>query len=135
MRGEMIRALLLLLRARARAPAAARTYRRGDSPQEDVQRPREALHAEEVVAVGRDGDVVEDTVDGRGRRRRPAVRDGAGPARLLGGALGEDLVELDAELEAELVELLVRVDVAQARKEVVALHGDGRHLLLLSVDG
>ena len=57
-------------------------------------------------------------------------RAGRGPTHLLLRdhlALGGHVVELDAELEAEELELLLGVGPAQPGEQVIARHSDGRH--------
>ena len=93
-------------------------------PAEHVQGAGDALHAEKIVAVGGDVDLVDLLV-----LRVVAIR--AGRAALaqelvLDLLLGGDLVELDAELEAQLVELLLGVLLAEATHELIAVEIDGR---------
>ena len=88
---------------------------------EDVQRLGDALQTEQVVAVGGDVDLVDDVVGGIVRVHR--VRAEELGAHLL---LRRHLVELDPELEAQLVELLLGVGLAERGEELIAVQVDGR---------
>ncbi|EJK64431.1 hypothetical protein THAOC_14832, partial [Thalassiosira oceanica] len=97
--------------------------RRVHVAQEDLQRAGYPLDAQEVVPVRRDVDLVNHLVGQRGDlilRQLHRLRLG----RLL--PLGGHLVELHAELEAQLVELVVRVRPPEVGEQGVTPH---RHLL------
>mmetsp|Transcript_25811 Transcript_25811/g.55293 ORF Transcript_25811/g.55293 Transcript_25811/m.55293 type:complete len:252 (+) Transcript_25811:1391-2146(+) len=96
--------------------------RRGLLLEEDAQRARDALDAEQVVAVGRDVDLVDDFL--------VLVHLVVGQAQLLPHhlLLRRHVVQLDAELEAQVLELLIRVRFSELPEELVSHHRDRRHL-------
>ena len=114
--------LLDHLLARCAAGRLHQTEHGGRAPtHEHVQRFGDALQAEQVVAVGGDVDLVDDVVGGVVRVHR--VRAEELGAHLL---LRRHLVELDPELEAQLVELLLGVGLAERGEELIAVQVDGR---------
>ena len=78
-------------------------------PEEDAQRAQDALEAQQVVSVRRDIDF--------------ELRALVGALDLLGGVV----IELDAELEAELIKLLGGVLAPEALEQQRLVHADGRH--------
>ena len=98
--------------------------RRVHVPQEHLQAPRDALDAQQVVPVGGHVDLVNDLVAER-RQLLLGELDRIGFRGLL--PLRRDLVELHAELEGELVELLVGVGPPEVGEEGVAGDADGGH--------
>ena len=102
---------------RAAREVAQAVRRRRRLPVEDVQRAREPLEAEDVVPVGRHLHLVHD-LGARRLAARPRLR------RL--HLLLLHVVELDPELEAQLVELLLGVGLAERGEELIAVQVDGR---------
>ena len=106
------------------------THGHGDALQKDVQGAREAFDAQQIVAVGGHRDVVQHASHRtRGSRRLGHDTSGARRARaqLARGILRQHIIELDAELERELVKLLVLKVPSQPLKELIAIDADSGH--------